>query len=214
MINDTNASDTFNALAAVELELLEALLEPDDAVYPWNPSDDDSEAYFSEVEKQFATEDCLDEDLSAKSSDFYDKLDHLWSEVTNDSTAPSQTHHSLVDSLQINLNSVFAHTVPQTLLQAIAQKAVVSFTAEKSLAEQIVQCVQSVLPSWDVDDLFVLARPFAYTMRSRESPEAISHINRWQNEEWLTLSEIEKAKVSVAIAYYALQQLNSSQSPE
>jgi hypothetical protein len=214
MINDTNGSDTFNALAAVELELLEALLEPDDAVYPWNPADDDSEAYFSELEKQFATQDWLDEDLRAKSSDFYDKLDHLWSEVTNDSTAESQTDQSLVDSLQITLNSVFADTVPQTLLQAIAQKAVVSFTAEKSLAEQIVQCVQSVLPSWDIDDLFVLARPFAYAMRSRESPEAMSHISRLQNREWMTLSEIEKAKVSVAIAYCALQQLDSSESPE
>lgn len=214
MINDTNGSDTFNALAAMELELLEALLEPDDAVYPWNPADDESEAYFSELEQQFAMQDWLDEDLSAKSSDFYDKLDHLWSAVSNNSTAESQAPQGVTDSLQMTLNSVFAHTVPQTLLQAIAQKAVVSFSPQKSLAEQIVQCVQSVLPSWDVDDLFVLARPFAYAMRSRESPEVMSHISRLQKREWLTLSEIEKAKVSVAIAYYAFQQLNSSQSPE
>lgn len=214
MINDTNGSDTFNALAAMELELLEALLEPDDAVYPWNPADDESEAYFSELEQQFAMQDWLDEDLSAKSSDFYDKLDHLWSAVSNNSTAESQAPQGVTDSLQMTLNSVFAHTVPQTLLQAIAQKAVVSFSPQKSLAEQIVQCVQSVLPIWDVDDLFVLARPFAYAMRSRESPEVMSHISRLQKREWLTLSEIEKAKVSVAIAYYAFQQLNSSQSPE
>jgi hypothetical protein len=214
MINDTNGSDTFNALAAMELELLEALLEPDDAVYPWNPADDESEAYFSELEQQFAMQDWLDEDLSTTSSDFYDTLDHLWSAVSTNSQAESQTHQGVVDSLQMNLNSVFAHTVPQTLLQAIAKKAVVSFSPEKSLAEQIVQCVQSVLPSWDVDDLFVLARPFAYAMRSQESPEVMSHISRLQNQEWLTLSEIEKAKVSVAIASYAFQQLNIYQPPE
>ncbi|MDB9372902.1 hypothetical protein [Nodularia sphaerocarpa] len=215
MINKINGLDTFNALpSAVELELLETILEPEDATYPWNPADDESEAYFSELEQQFAMQDWLDEELTAKSPTFYAKLDSLWSQVSINSNDKCQSSLSVVDSLQVTLNSAFAHSVPPGWLNAIASKAAEIFATQQSMSEQLVQCVQSVLPAWDVDDLFVLARPFAHPMRSRKSLQETKIISKVKNRDWLTLSEIEQAKISVAIAYYAFRQLNNFQSED
>ena len=80
----------------------------------------------------------------------------------------------------------------------------------QSIGDKIVQCVQDVLPNWAADDLFVLARPLAYSMRSREDNGTELVFNRLSNHEWINLSEIEQAKVSVALAYYAISQLNQT----
>ncbi|MBW4555174.1 MAG: hypothetical protein KME59_04395 [Trichormus sp. ATA11-4-KO1] len=212
MTNKNNRSETF--LSQVELELLEVLLAPDDAPYPWNPADEDSEAYFDELERQFATQDLLDEELTTKSQTFYEQLDSLWSKVSTCSRDICEANQSVVDNLQLTLHTAFAHGVPQGWLSAIAHKAAEIFTSQQSVGEQLVQCVQAVLPTWGADDLFVLARPFAYAMRSSESPDVKSIINNIENRDWKTLSEIEQAKVSVAIAYYAFKQLNRSQSED
>ncbi|TVP64551.1 MAG: hypothetical protein EA343_05235 [Nodularia sp. (in: Bacteria)] len=215
MIDKINDSDTFKALQSqIELELLDTLLVPEDATYPWNPADDESEAYFSELEQQFATQDWLDAELNTKSPAFYGKLDSLWSEVSINSNYKCQPHQSVVDNLQVALNSAFAHSVPPSWLNAIAQKAAGVFASQESMSDQLVQCVKSVLPAWGVDDLFVLTRPFAHSMRSSESLERNSIMNKVKNRDWITLSEVEQAKVSVAIAYYAFKQLNNSQSED
>ena len=71
MTNKINSSDTFHSLLSqVELELLEVLLEPEDATYPWNPADEESEAYFHELEQQFVTQDLLDEELTTRLAKF------------------------------------------------------------------------------------------------------------------------------------------------
>jgi hypothetical protein len=207
MTHKINGSDTFHSLVSqMELELLEALLEPEDATYPWNPADDESEAYFCEVEQQFLMQDLLDEELTTQSQAFYSQLDILWSEV------PHKTHHLVVNNLQETLQTVFAIGVPQNWLNAIAQKAMEIFASQQSMSDQLVQCVQSVLPTWAADDLFVLARPFAYAMRSSEPQNLTSIISNIENREWETLSEIEQARVSIAIAHYALRQMDNSQS--
>lgn len=211
MTNNINNSDTFNALqTSVELELLAALLEPEESTYPWNPADQESEAYFAELDQNFPLDDALEAEISTKSSAFYHKLDQLWSQV------PTNSHPQdlVVDNLQIALNSAFADHVPQNWLQAIAEKAVKTFAGQQSMSDQLVNCVQSLLPNWDIDDLLVLTRPFAYAMRSSAPPEPIFSLQKLQNRDWLSLSEIEQAKVSVAIAYYAFRQLNSYQNKQ
>ncbi|GAX36043.1 hypothetical protein [Nodularia sp. NIES-3585] len=215
MIEKTNGTDTFNALPSeIELEFLETLLVPEDGTYPWNPADDESEAYFSELERQIATQDWLDEEINLKSPVFYGKLDSLWSEVSHNSNYKFQPNHSVVDHLQVTLNSAFADSVPPGWLNAIAQKAAGIFSSQQSMSDQLVECVQSLLPAWGIDDLLVLTRPFAHSMRSSESPDVTSIMNKVRNRDWINLSEIEQAKISVAIAYYAFKQLNSSVSED
>ncbi|MEH2266258.1 hypothetical protein [Nostoc sp.] len=213
MAKKINGSDTFSSLPSqVDLDLLEALLEPDDATYPWNPADEESEAYFQELEQQFGMQDLLEEELTTRSQDFYSNLDTLWSNVSLASSHPHHHQQALVLNLQETLRTTFAACVPQTLLNTIAQKAAEIFAAQQSMGEQLVECVQTVLPTWGTEDLLVLARPFAYAMRSSESKNAASAISSLNNSEWTALSEVEKAKVSLAIAFYAFTQLNQSQS--
>lgn len=210
MTNKINRSETFHSLVSpVDLELLETLLAPEDATYPWNPADQESEAYFQQLEEQFALQDLLETELTARAQDFYHHLDTLWSGIT--SCDNNTTNQVVVDHLQENLHTTFAASVPQIWLQAIGQKASEIFASQQSIGEQLVECVQAVLPNWEVEDLLVLARPFAYAMRGNEQQGAASVMNNANNQDWTGLSEIEQAKVSLAIAYYALIQLNSRQ---
>ncbi|QLE51813.1 hypothetical protein FD724_29710 [Nostoc sp. C057] len=212
MAKKINGSDTFSSLPSqLDLDLLEALLEPDDATYPWNPADEESEAYFQELEQQFGMQDLLEEELTTRSQDFYSNLDTLWSNVSFTSSYNDNHQQVLVLNLQERLRTTFAACVPQTLLNTIAQKAAEIFAAQQSIGEQLVECVQTVLPTWGTEDLLVLARPFAYAMRSSESKNAASAISNLNNSEWTALSEVEKAKVTLAIASYAFTQLNQSQ---
>jgi hypothetical protein len=212
MANKINTSDTFYSLVSqVELELLEVLLEPEDATYPWNPADDESEGYFNELEQLFVMQDLLDEELTTRSQNFYEQLDTLWSEVSTSLYYNCNTSCASVDNLQETLHTAFVASVPQGWLNAIAQKAADIFASQQSIGEQLVQCVQAVMPTWGSDDLFVLARPFAYAMRSSEPQNLKSIISNIENRDWTNLSEIEQAKISIAIAYYALKQLDSFQ---
>jgi hypothetical protein len=213
MAHQINKSDTFSSLPSqVDLEFLEALLEPEDAIYPWNPVDDESEAYFQELEQQLGIQDLLDEELTMRSQDFYSHLDTLWCGITSTPDYDENRQQVAVLNLQETLLSTFSACVPQTLLNTIATKAAEIFAARQLMGEQLVECVQAVLPSWGTEDLLVLARPFAYAMRSSESQNPASALSNLHNSEWTALSEIEKAKVSLAIASYAFIQLNKSQS--
>lgn len=212
MAKNMNASETFHHLTEqFDLELLEALLEPEDATYPWNPADEESESYFQELEQHFA-QDLTDEELTTHSHAFYGKLDTLWSKIS-DSYYTDKTKKITLTNLQETLHSAFAASVPQSWLNAIAQKASEMFDTRRSIGEQLVECVQAMLPSWGTEDLCVLARPFAYAMRGSEPQNAASTtIGHIENREWTALSQIEQAKVSLAIAHYAFTQLNQFES--
>ena len=113
--------------------------------------------------------------------------------------------------LQKSLAQQFADRVPQDLLQRLAQAAV-HVTQEvsrqsSSLANQLVDCVQEILPNWQEEDLQVLARPFAYAMRGNDSDQVQSTLTTAQAVNWTELSEIEQARTGFAIARYALSKL-------
>ncbi|QLE54367.1 hypothetical protein [Nostoc sp. TCL26-01] len=212
MIHQINGSDACHSVGSqMELELLAVLLEPEDATYPWNPADDESAVYFDELERQFAIHDVLDEELTTRSATFYGQLDTLWSEVETSSHYNHTTSSAVIDQLQESLPKAFVSRLPEGWLNAIANKATEIFTSSQSLAEQLAECVQTVLPTWATDDLSVLTRPYAYAMRSSEPQTLTSVINNVEHQEWANLSEIEQAKISVAIAYYVLRQLDDSQ---
>lgn len=213
MAKNINASQTFHPLSSqFDLELLSALLEPEDATYPWNPADEGSESYFRELEEQFA-QDLTDEELTTHSQAFYGKLDTLWSEISESLHYKGNTTNLSLANLQETLHSAFAASVPQSWLNVIAQKASEMFDTRRSIGEQLVECVQAMLPSWGTEDLYVLARPFAYAMRGSEPQNAASTtISDINNREWTALSQIEQAKVSLAIAHYAFTQLNQFES--
>jgi hypothetical protein len=153
--------------------------------YAWNPAEPKSEVFFANLETEGLLNDLEPDVVNAQASEFFTTLDHLWQR-----------------SLYPTLVRKFA-TVPRTLLQTITQQALQLARTSQSLSEKLVQCSQAVLPDWNVDDLEVLARPMAYALRG-ESPSPTAHL---LVQDWEQLSATEQAKVSLAIAQYALDYL-------
>jgi len=210
MIKNINNTNNLPSLVnQVELELLEVLLETEDAAYPWNPADDQAETYFDELEQHFDIQDLSEEELHTRSQSFYEKLDNLWSQVASCSHYDCSIKVGIFNNLCENLRSTFVSGVPTGWLNMIAQKATEVVATQQSMGEQLIECVQSVLPDWCGEDLSVFARPYVYAMRSNEQKNIASIVNKVENQDWTTLSEIEQAKLSVAIAYYALRQLQT-----
>lgn len=157
--------------------------------YPWNPSDPSAESFLLELEQEFLLDTWDDSEVAQRSQSFFSHLDSLWS--TTD--------------LQTTLAQKFA-LVPHVLLAAIARQAQKVVETSNSLADQLIECVQDVLPTWAEDDLQVLARPFAYAMRG-ESAVVDATVNSIEAIAWADLSETEQARMSLAIARYAINQL-------
>lgn len=208
MANESNRSEANDdRISLTELDLLEALLTSEDVVYPWNPCDPESEAYFKEQEQQLMVEDWWEEEIAEGATKFFSQVEQIWNEVAPPSELKTAKQ---VNHLQANLQQRFAAYVPQGWLSAIAHQAYQVLTTQTSMAHQLVQCVQELLPNWAEDDLLVLARPFAYNMRSADT---IAIEESWQNNnrcrDWAALSEIEQARTSLAIARYALAQIQN-----
>jgi hypothetical protein len=150
-------------------------------VYPWNPTTDASDQFFNAVDNGDLLNSFTNSELDAKATIFFNSLDQLWDQ-----------------SLQAALARKFA-TVPAAMLAQIAAQATQMVQTSNDLLDQLTTCVQSVLPEWALEDLQVLARPMAYAMRG-ESAELTTN-------DWATLSATEQAKLTLAIADYALKQL-------
>lgn len=195
MHNYENSSYT---RSKVEKELLAALLA-ENSVYPWDSSTSEAEAYFMEAEQEFGA-DWREEEMSARSHHFLSQLDQLWLAAT-----PTTVHSSLL----ANLRAQFSAHIPQNWLDAIAHQARQALETQKSLSSQLVQCVQELLPNCLEADLQVLARPYAYAMRGSSNESQL--LGNMTPEKWATLSEIQQAKVSMAIARYALEQLQADE---
>ena len=153
-------------------------------------------------------QDFSDLELSTSTDNFYQNLDTIWDQVA---VLENNSSKNTVNYLQEVLQNAFS-VIPRGLLTAIAQKATKVSILEQSASEKLVECVQALLPSWEVDDLLVLARPFAYAMRSSEPHTLTSLIRDFEERDWANLSEIEQAKITLAIADYALQHLSKPDS--
>ncbi|MBD1846362.1 hypothetical protein H6F89_23655 [Cyanobacteria bacterium FACHB-63] len=165
---------------AVEVEVAEI---PDSAIaYPWNPADPEAESFFNTLEQNFSLDAFSDAEIADRADAFFSHLDSLFAAPT----------------LETSLAQKFA-TVPQSILNTIAQQAQKLANSSATLAEQLIQCVQEALPQWAEEDLQVLARPLAYSMRGEEQIV--------KSADWARLSETEQAKLTLAIARYALNEV-------
>lgn len=184
-----NAECFENSRNQAQAELLEALLQPEETVYPWNPVDPEAEAYFADLELEFDLDDWTDEEITRRSQRLFAHVDECWSGV------PLSTQR-----LQEFLFEQFATRLPQSWLETIAAQAQQVVFTNLSLADQLVECVRPLLQNWASDDLLIFARPVAYAMRGTE-------LERLKTGDWSELSEMEKARLSMEIAHYALRKL-------
>ncbi|NQE32297.1 hypothetical protein [Microcoleus asticus] len=171
-----------------QMELLATIVQADVA-YPWNPAQLESESYLSAAEQEFALSDSFsDSDIALKSQVLFSQLEQVW----------------LTTALQKSLREKFTR-VPQAFLTSIAQSVQNATVKYQSLADQMVECVLDILPQWGEEDLQVLARPLAYAMRDVDS-QGVELVVATQRP-WVQLSEIEQARVSLAVARYAISEL-------
>lgn len=171
-----------------EMELLATIVQTDVA-YPWNPAQLESESYLAAKEQEFALSDAFsDSDIAQNSEVLFAQLEQVWMATT----------------LRKSLCEKFAR-VPHNFLTSIAQSVHNATVKCQSLADQMVESVLDILPQWAEEDLQVLARPLAYAMREADS-EAVE-LAMASRKPWTELSEIEQARVSLAVARYAISQL-------
>ncbi len=189
MANQSPDSQYFrDSQTQAEMELLATIVQTDVA-YPWNPAQLESESYLTGLEEEFALSDSFsDSDIAQKSQVLFAQLEQVW----------------LTAALQKSLREKFAR-VPQDFLARIAQSVQNATVKYQSLADQMVECVLDILPQWAEEDLQVLARPLAYAMREVDSEGA--QLVMATRRPWAQLSEIEQARVSLAVARYAISQL-------
>lgn len=217
--NEMTYSNNSNREAIVEQALWDALLQADEVhcswdseapltedmisvdevpnariSYPWNPAHPEAEAFFANAEQESVFDGWQPGEISAQAAAFFNQIDSLWSDA----------------SLAEKLAQRFAK-VPREFLATIAAQAQQAVSESRSLADQLVQCVQEVLPLRELvtEDLYVLARPLAYSMRDGNDPVDAT-LASVRDENWTTLSEVEQARLSLAAASYALEELKKS----
>jgi hypothetical protein len=199
--------------AQAELELLQLMLQSeanqtasdpaaDLGDYPWNPASPEAEAYFEALEQEVMRAGWSNQELIEQGQILANALNQIWDEPADLAAAENLRSYSAV-------LRQFAAQVPQQILETISQTAQQVAATNLSLADQIVQCVQTCLPNWAEEDLQVLARPFAYAMRGSEADMIESALRSVRCAAWTELSGIEQARLSLAIARYAIDQAPS-----
>lgn len=179
-----------------QLELLEAILLMR-SPYPWNPAEPQTQKYLEALEMELMAQEEAAAVLAADAPGLLERLEGLSRLVNWDAMSSAVV---VRESLRRKFGAV-----PLSWLEDIARSALELWQlpdreqAKLSPAERLVYCVLPLFPNWAEEDLQVLARPFAYAMRGSELALANIQIHNWQG-----LSEIEKARVSLAIAHYAL----------
>lgn len=171
----------------MELDLLDAITL-DDLPYLWNPLDQETETCLDDLCKEFRLEDLPQGMIENGSKNFFAQLENVWS----------------LNNLKKSLGEKFGERAPESILNKLAE-LVISLGERGNLAEQLVNCVGQIFPQWNLEDLQVLARPLAYAMRSSQNEDAVtSSIATIRMIPWEQLSEVEQARLSLAMTRFAL----------
>jgi len=158
--------------------------------YPWNPTHAETDTIFTQQAQALNLDDWQADEIADRTNAFFAQIDKLWSAT----------------SLHTTLADRFVNRIPSNLLTAIVERAQQIATTSAALADQLIECVQDLLPNLVVEDIEVLARPLAYAMR--DGSEAVqATLQRIRPVAWEELSEIEQARLSLAIARSALDEL-------
>ena len=177
-----------------KLDFLHRILDSN-SPYPWNLQDPEYELLLTEAEAALddaATERSLADGWRA----FSTKLDYVWTELSD----------ANMETLMEALTQRFALRMPEALLKQLAQQALAAAAKGGALLDQLVGCTQSILSNWNSDDLAVLARPLAYSLRDGRGEILDLHLRSVRQADWDALSDIEQARLTLAIASFALKQ--------
>ncbi|WP_027269259.1 hypothetical protein [Leptolyngbya sp. PCC 6406] len=177
-----------------QLELLHAVLEAE-GLYPWQPHAPQNRAYFDALEATVDGEDLSSTDLQRHWRTLSQQASQLW--------------NTGADSLATLLAGQFGNRMPAGILAQLATQVKAAANQSGSLLDQLVMAVEDVLTQWDVDDLRVIARPLALAMRDGHGDVVEATIQSTGTADWADLSDLEKARLGLAIARYAFDHLDA-----
>lgn len=164
--------------------------------YPWNPLAPEAEAFFAEVEADLLFDGLSSEEISTRSTAFFNQIDTLWSNAT----------------LQSSVMQQFAVRIPQSILSTIVDQVQKVATTAESMADRLIASVQDLLPSLAIEDLEVLARPLAYELRDSYTGNPVdAMLAKVPQVDWQEQSELNQARLSLAVAHYAIEALQKSE---
>jgi hypothetical protein len=178
-----------------EAELMNSLLADPTADYPWDPADPETADYYAATDAEFSLDDWSDAEIADRSTSFFDRLHTCWDDVP------------AADNPLAAIKAKFGNRVPQQWLESIATN--VSNLADRQLepVDRLVASVGNLLANWATEDLQVMARPYAFAMRCETGVEDPDKIVR--PLEWEQLSEIERAKLTILIAQYTIDEIHA-----
>ena len=176
-----------------QAELIDYLLASSTANYPWNPAAPDTADYYLETDRHFSLDNWSEAEITQKSRSFFAQIQSCWANSPN-SVLEISPLAALIEQ--------FGARVPQQWLAQIAANVHDLTTNQLEPIDRLVQSVQDLLPNWATEDLLVIARPYAYAMRGDTGVNDIDNIVR--PLAWTELSELERAKLTIAIAQAAI----------
>ncbi|MEL6815770.1 MAG: hypothetical protein AAFP03_13300 [Cyanobacteria bacterium J06598_3] len=192
MANPTspNGNQDSSVTSSAQAELLQTVLESEQ--YPWLPNTDGGTDQIDPLEA--AGFEISDEGAQQGWNKLSAQLNQMWGEQ-----APS--HAALMEK--------FAGRLPVAIIETIGSKAQQlasdSQSSGQTMLDQMVTCVQDVMSTMAAADLQVFGRPMALAMRSTSSDEILeATIQSIRSVAWDALSPIEQAKLSLAVARYAI----------
>jgi hypothetical protein len=191
------SNPSFDLPMSAERDLLSSLLSAEPP-YPWEPLGPDGETYLDRLAAEF-DDPSIDEAITSGWDSFSAQIEAQWDNVN-----PASPNLTVVDTLLNALKAQFHERMPEASLDSIAASAARLVQSGQPIAEQLVETVQAILPGWDRGDLTILARPLAYSLRDGRGEILDLTLRSAPQAEWATLSEIEKARLSLAIASVAL----------
>ena len=200
-MDSNNSLWGFSTNTQAKLDLLHTVLSSDES-YPWNPGAADSEAYLSQLEATWGEAGLSTESVAKGWQAMSQQLDIMWQSIDQAAEITKD------DSVLAGLKQQFASRMPETLLSQIAQRAEEVVRSGQPLMQQLMHCVQDVLAAWDEADLQVMARPLTLAMRDGQGEMLSVALNSVREANWDELSAMEQARLGLAIARYALKQVD------
>lgn len=170
--------------------------------YPWNPTSPETEAFFTESAPLSIEDGWQEEAVGDRARAFFNTLDQVW--------ATSELQVSLVERFAARMPKAWITAIAQQAQQIVADAQQTISQASATLSEQLVQCVRDVVPGLADDDFYVLARPLAVSMRSDSTTMIDTFVAQVPQVDWEQLSDVQRARLSLAVARYAIAGLQAT----
>lgn len=194
MNESPNPTTPVNAQQQAQLDLLHSVLSSTPSL-PWHPYSPATAQSLDQLEQDVDNEFGDDLEIASQWSQVSALAAALWA-------APGA-------SLLTTLTQKFGTRVPQQLLAQLATQTQAVANNGQTLIDQLVTATQAVMTEFATDDLQVMARPMALAMRSGADDPVDSVVESIRRVDWEALSNLEQARLSLAIARYALAELET-----